>query len=286
MYDTLTQSEEEISLDDQLIIEFMRIKGQRGGRPPKSFKFDHKKRMKRMIGRSLISPYAKDPNDELCLARSIVSGVSYLNQEDPTFQWESVRKGDRGRRTAQKKRAQKLMKDAGLENHKGFCGEEELTKLQRVLEGEYQIILFSSSAGNSVTFKGETECERKLYLYLDEEHYLFCAKPHKAIYNTAYSCDHCLRGYDHADLHKCKPGIKCPCCFAIKLCPFEQWKECIDCNRFFRSSSCYNSHKENATTEENTNKRRKKVSWCEKYRKCIVCHKLYITDNKAFTKKR
>jgi len=93
--------------------------------------------------------------DDLCLARAIVLARAMLNNNDPTYKWNSVRAGDSNRNRTQEKHAKILMKQAGLSKHTGKCGMVELKKLQQVLPG-YQIKVFSIEHYYACTFEGKT----------------------------------------------------------------------------------------------------------------------------------
>lgn len=92
-------------------------------------------------------------HDELCLARALVVGRAYVNRKNPIYKWESIRKGDTHRYTAQKIEAKKLMHAAKLTNHKGPCGIPEIEKLQSVMP-EYQIKIHDKDRDYGIFYKG------------------------------------------------------------------------------------------------------------------------------------
>ncbi|MCP4491953.1 MAG: hypothetical protein GY820_32315, partial [Gammaproteobacteria bacterium] len=62
--------------------------------------------------------------------------------------------GDRGKYTAQKKEAQKLMEKAGLKD--GPCGLAEFPKLQEALDGAFQLKVYNANRGLSLIYEGST----------------------------------------------------------------------------------------------------------------------------------
>ena len=118
----LMQSENELNVDDELEIVFTRIPQMRGGRPTEK-KWNHRAWMQKHCG-----PHGgcfiqiKNPEDELCLPRALVVAKARIDKEtNPEIerQWKTIRKGDADRRTLQKRMAQALMVQAGLEDHTG-----------------------------------------------------------------------------------------------------------------------------------------------------------------------
>ena len=77
-----------------------------------------------------------------------------LNKKENPNEWNRIRKGDHYRKTFQKTRALSLIKDAGLKNHSGPCGNNELNKLQQAMDG-YQIKVFSKNLYASLMFQGK-----------------------------------------------------------------------------------------------------------------------------------
>jgi len=53
--------------------------------------------------------------------------------------------------------ATQLMDDAGLANHQGLCGLDEIEKIQRILTTEYQIKVYSKEHMDAMIYKGTFE---------------------------------------------------------------------------------------------------------------------------------
>ncbi len=66
-----------------------------------------------------------NPNDDLCFACTVVVAKACIDKEmNPEIEWGTIRKGDSGCQTPQKRKAQELMNLAGLTAHTGtslFC---------------------------------------------------------------------------------------------------------------------------------------------------------------------
>ena len=83
IWQELLQSDEELALDQRLTVEFMRRRGIRGGRPQES-RWNHRKWMEKHCGHGGCFIRVHNPNDNLCLARSVVVAQTRLEKErDP-----------------------------------------------------------------------------------------------------------------------------------------------------------------------------------------------------------
>jgi hypothetical protein len=203
----------------------------------------------------------------MCCARAIVTAKARLDN-DP--QWEAIRKGDKQRYTLQRRLAQQLMKDAGLEDFDGPCGLTELDKFQAVLSPDYQIKVYGANETQMLVYKGiiisEYLLDGTVYLYknilgfisadkvvnlfFDEGHYdVITSMP--AMMGNRYWCEACNKGYDHREDHACERG-ECPCCNGTPKCePRYPYIGCKDCNRYFANKQCFDNHK---TTSKGENK--------------------------------
>jgi len=136
----ILQSNQEFTLEDEkAVIRIVSVQlpegsGKHGRRSRYYTQFDFLNRK----GGSIIKIRS---HDNLCLARALVTAKAFIHKQDPLYKWESMRKGDMARHTAQRLQAKILMKQAGLANHKGPCGIPELEKLQAVMN-DYQIKIF------------------------------------------------------------------------------------------------------------------------------------------------
>uniref|UniRef100_A0A915KGF3 Uncharacterized protein n=1 Tax=Romanomermis culicivorax TaxID=13658 RepID=A0A915KGF3_ROMCU len=80
-------------------------------------------------------------SDNLCLARAIVVAIAILNKTDGAYQWDNICRSEGGSCSLQTQRAHDLMTRAGLQNHTGLCGIQELEIIQRTLP-KYKIKTF------------------------------------------------------------------------------------------------------------------------------------------------
>jgi len=91
-------------------------------------------------------------NDDICLARAVVTAKAILDQHPKVA---TIKKGDQGYQTSEQKRlAEQLMTDVGLGNLMGPCGLDEVVKIQELLGVDYQIKIFARDALNDLVFKG------------------------------------------------------------------------------------------------------------------------------------
>jgi len=93
-------------------------------------------------------------SNDLCLPRAVVTAIGRINRKINPRYYDSIIRGDKKRYTLQKREAQNLMKLAGLENHVGSFGVEEIRSIQNVLVG-FQIKVFSKDFMNALIFKGD-----------------------------------------------------------------------------------------------------------------------------------
>ena len=82
-----------------------------------------------------------------------------------------------------------------------------------------------------------------------------------AFTNRSYFCVTCLKGFDHPEDHRCQNS--CKLCFQTN-CMEEEWTYCHDCNRHFKSSTCFQNH-----LERNS----RGTSVCKTYFRCKDCNR-------------
>ncbi|MCP3664358.1 MAG: hypothetical protein GY696_18025, partial [Gammaproteobacteria bacterium] len=281
----LKQSDESLDLDAHLQIVITRVSQTRGGRPREP-RWDHKAWMKKHCGHGGCFIQVSNPDDDLCLARALVVAKARIDKEtDPELarKWKNIQKNRPAQANSiQKRMALALMRQAGLQDHVGPCGEQEIRKLQEALQPDYQIKIFSSRCCNFLTFQGKIPAEKVLHIYhdYDEEndsgHFIIITRPH-VIFNPSYWCDSCNSGFADKKQHKCIS--KCNCCFKLKKCPFVQWKSCSDCNQWFRSDQCFQGHLSVAQPRGENKKARVNLSICQKIRRCLECKRLLNLHN-------
>ena len=102
-----------------------------------------------------------------------------------------------------------------------------------------QINIVSKDHQNSVIYTGPDQ-EKRIYLYLHNNYYDVITKMPGFLARKMY-CHLCKKTYDHREDHLCSNICKC-CRFPD--CPVGSWIHCSDCNRYFKSQTCFDRHKE------------------------------------------
>ena len=218
----------------------------------------------------------KNP-DELCCARAIVTIKEYVDR-DPHKQYRNLRDG----RPIQTRLAKQLHQDAGVPE--GCCGYEELEKFQAFLGPQGYKIILVDYVFCAFLFRGEVDNYSKVIYLIKRGNNLNGLRSMMAFLNRSYFCPDCCKGYNTEDAahHSC---MGCSCSSSQRTrshkdeggCPdFKPGKarsiHCKDCQRDFYGPDCFKAHKEA--------KGKKKVSFCEKYKKCLVCCKQHTVNPK------
>jgi len=266
------QSNDQLKLDDgQLRVRFVRVSPPQGlGQHKRQCtQLDKLRRLKRSIVRI-------KNKDNLCLARAIVVARARLEHlvkpDDKCIKstYNHLREGDKPPRRQQFKAAKKLMKDAGLEKHKGSCGIPEIHAIQTIMP-DYQIRVFSSMTPGSLTYTSP-EADHVVDLYNHDNHFdIITSLP--AFFDNSSYCPTCNVPYSNKDRHQCLGT--CPCCHESPACPnvlFKDTIKCAVCNRYFRGTTCLANHLKH--TERRT---KDKVitfpSICDRLQCCKDCGK-------------
>jgi len=178
--------------------------------------------------------------DHLCLARALVTAVSLIQSGNPDYHFNTIRKGGKGVKSFQARRAQRLTELAGLSDHRGPFGIPELEKYQSVLKN-YKIKVFSKETYNGLIFCGDApEAKRIIYIYHYDNHYgVISTMP--AFYSRVYFCDSCNKAHNDANKHVC--ADKCPSCYHKRHNFWRKILTCEDCNRLFKGKYCFDNHK-------------------------------------------
>jgi hypothetical protein len=135
---------------------------------------------------------------------------------------------------------------------------------------DVQIHVVSKEHFNSIIYQGP-EAVSKIYLYFHDEHYdVITSMP--AFLNRSYYCHSCHKGYQHREEHR-RNNI-CSSCHKIHEQSEDDWIYCLECNRYFKGTDCYELHR------IITNKG---ISTCNSYYRCKACNQ---TINKKMHKKK
>ena len=194
--------------------------------------------------------------DNLCLARALSVAVARI-EKDPKY----VQIKD-SRSHIQLQRALDLHQAANVPL--GPCGMDEVKLFQQHLTN-YQIIVVSGDHNNCIIYPPKpsgTDEKPSISLYYHNKHFdVITTLP--GFLNRTYFCHRCHKFYDNTADHVC-PSM-CGSCRAFG-CVFEgDGIRCNECDRMFKSQSCYDHHKEPINSGGR--------SVCEVVRKCEKCGK-------------
>ncbi len=137
LIEKVAQSKKEFQVDEGFSMKFTHVHSPQGsGGGQRVFRGNFEKWLEEK-SKGHGSCFVKIENkDNLCLARSLVTARAHIHRNDDGAgkgrswsRWETIRKGDKDRHTAQKEEARQLMQEAGLTDHHGPCGIPELQKL-------------------------------------------------------------------------------------------------------------------------------------------------------------
>ena len=194
--------------------------------------------------------------DNLCLARALSVAIARI-EKDPKYSQIKDSK-----RHIQLQRALDLHQVANVPL--GPCGMDEVKLFQQHLTN-YQIIVVSGDHNNSIIYPPEppgTDEKPTISLYYHNNHFdVITTLP--GFLNKTYFCHRCHKSYANTADHVC-PAM-CGSCRRFG-CVFEgDGILCNECDRMFKSQSCYDHHK----GPINSGGR----SVCEVVRKCEKCGK-------------
>ena len=194
--------------------------------------------------------------DNLCLARALSVAVARI-EKDPKY----VQIKDSGKHI-QLQRALDLHQAANVPL--GPCGMDEVKLFQQHLTN-YQIIVVSGDHNNSIIYPPKpsgTDEKPAISLYYHNKHFdVITTLP--GFLNKSYFCHSCHKSYNSTADHVCL--AMCGSCRAFG-CVFEgDGILCNECDRMFKSQSCYDHHKEPINSGGR--------SVCDVVRKCEKCGK-------------
>ena len=194
--------------------------------------------------------------DDFCLARALAVGIARI-EKDPKYGQIIDPK-----RHIQLDRALDLHQAANVPL--GPCGMDEVKLFQQYLT-RYQIIVVSGDHNNTIIYPPKppgTDEKPTISLYYHNKHFdVITTLP--GFLNKSYFCHRCHKSYNSTADHVCSP--MCGSCRAFG-CVFEgDGILCNECDRMFKSQSCYDHHKEPINSGGR--------SVCEVVRKCEKCGK-------------
>ena len=195
-------------------------------------------------------------NDYFCLARALAVAIAKI-EKDPKYSQIMD-----SRRPVQLDRAMDLHRAANVPL--GPCGMDEVKLFQQYLTS-YQIIVVSGDHNNTIIYPPKppgTDEKPSISLYYHNKHFdVITTLP--GFLNRSYFCYRCHKSYSNTADHVC-PDM-CGSCRAFE-CVFEgDGILCNECDRMFKSQSCYDHHKEPINGGGR--------SVCDVVRKCEKCGK-------------
>ena len=242
------QSNRDFRLNDTVTVDIIRVEEPQGG---------GRKRTTLNIREYLKekgSVITINNNDNLCLARALVVAVARI-ENDPKYHQIRNSKGH-----IQLQRALDLHRAANVPL--GPCGLDEVDLFQKYLT-DYEITILSGDHDDSIIYPPEPGDKQPIYLYLHDKHFDVITKM-PGFLSTSYFCHQCRKTYCKTTDHLCE--AMCKSCLSFD-CVLEEWIECNECNRKFKSRACYAHHKEPLPGGR---------SVCQTIRKCEKCGK--VTD--------
>ena len=242
------QSNRDFRLNDTVTVDIIRVEEPQGG---------GRKRTTLNIREYLKekgSVITINNNDSLCLARALVVAVARI-ENDPKYHQIRNSKGH-----IQLQRALDLDRAANVPL--GPCSLDEVDLFQKYLT-DYKITILSGDHDDSIIYPPEPGDKQPIYLYLHDKHFDVITKM-PGFLSTSYFCHQCRKTYCKTTDHLCE--AMCKSCRSFD-CVLEEWIECNECNRKFKSRACYAHHKEPLPGGR---------SVCQTIRKCEKCGK--VTD--------
>ena len=240
------QSNRDFRLNDTVTVDIIRVEEPQGGGTSKRTTLNIREYLKEK--KSIITI---NNNDNLCLARALVVAVARI-EKDPKY--VQIRKSNAN---IQLQRAMDLHRAANVPF--GPCGLDEVDLFQKYLIN-YEITILSGDHSDSIIYPPNPSDKQPIYLYLHDKHFDVITKM-PGFLSTSYFCHRCRKTYCKTTDHMC-PAM-CTSCRSFD-CVLEEWIECNECNRMFKSRACYAHHKEPLPGGR---------SVCQTIRKCEKCGK-------------
>ena len=243
------QSNQDFRLNDTVTVDIIRVEEPQGGASIGRHKRnivnirEYLKKKKSVI--------TITNTDNLCLGRALAVAIARI-ENDP--QYPQIRES-RGR--IQFQRALNLHRAANVPLD--LCGLNEVKRFQEYLTN-YEITILSGDHDDSIIYPAEPGDKQPIYLYYHNKHFDVITKM-PGFLAISYFCHKCRKTYSNALDHMC-PAM-CKSCRSFD-CVFEQWIDCDECERKFKSRACYDHHKEPVGAGR---------SVCEVIRKCQECGK-------------
>lgn len=262
----ILQSNAEYLFDENLTIELTHIRSDVGYGKTYRLEGCSTEKFAKIHRRSvhLINPL--EGREYLCLSYALILGIAHVEGNKNEF----IRLTYPPNIDIFTQKALELCENANVDlSHGG--GIEELQLFQSYFQSKYNIIVFKDRKGRSLFYRGhEDDTIQKIYLLLENEHYLLITSIHAA-FSINFYCDQCLKSSNMKICHRDCP-FTCLQCYSKPPCPKTENKlYCNNCNRTFYGLQCFSKHiwKKNVHS----------ISVCDKYKVCPKCFVSYIISN-------
>ena len=246
------QSNRDFRLNDTVTVDIIRVEEPQGGTSngkSKRTTLNIREYLKKK--RSVI---VINNTDNLCLARALAVAIARV-EKDPKYGAIISTQGH-----IQLQRALDLHQAANVPL--GLCGLDEVKLFQKYLTG-YEITIISGDHDDSIIYPPEPGDKQPIYLYYHNKHFDVITKM-PGFVSVCYFYHKCRKTYSNTTDHVCL--AMCKSCRSFD-CVFEEWIDCDECKRKFKSRACYDHHKEPVGAAR---------SVCETVRRCEKCGK--VTD--------
>ena len=187
-FQRVIQSNQEFRLNDTVDVNVIHVRTPSGGKGNKQSEINLEKHLEKK--RSIVRI---QNDDDLCMARALVVAKAKIDDDTRDRQIRNPN------RPLQTRLAQELYQNADLPS--GPCGLEQAKQFQAYLS-DYQINIVSKEYGSKIIYIGP-EKERKIYLYMHNNHYdaFFFAR--------SYYCHTRKKAYNNQEEHRCPNACKC-----------------------------------------------------------------------------
>jgi hypothetical protein len=201
----------------------------------------------------------EDKAEQNCLAHALIIAIAKVN-DDPDYQ--SYRKGYKIRPVVDR-----LLETTGIDLSKG-AGLSELTKFQDHF-CDYKIVVYDGLNRGRIMFEGQVQSSQRLnLLYDDVTRHCHVIRSLTGALAKEYVCRAFNKGCRNDMTHVCDQT--CRDCMANPPCVSSGVRiPCDQCNRHFRSPTCFENHKKRQGA--------RKKSVCDRKKCCKLCGLLIIT---------
>ena len=119
---------------------------------------------------------------------------------------------------------------------------------------------------------GRTDKKTLNFLYDDATKYYSVITNVAGCFAQRYICQGCNKGNKRGKFHNC--DATCSDCLAVPPCEYGQVRRpCNDCNRCFRSDTCFENHRTRVISGKTI---------CERKRICNICKALICNNHEYF----